>query len=107
MEKNNAAGRNGICPHCKAKVEWLVFAEDRTVTGEFRDGIHYEVDSWGIGDHGTSYECPKCGRLLFRDERNASAFLGREMRRRRHDRTRGPGQKPGTARAKDLKAARE
>ena len=107
MEKNNSAGQAGICPFCQAKVEWLVFAEDRTVTGEFRDGIHYEVDSWCIGDNDTSYECPKCGRLLFRDERDASAFLGRETRRRRNDRTSGKDKKPGTGRAKDQKLARE
>jgi endogenous inhibitor of DNA gyrase (YacG/DUF329 family) len=93
VEKNDWAGQDGICPHCRAKVEWLVFAEDRTVTGEFRDGIHYEVDSWPIGDNGTSYECPKCGRLLFRDERDALAFLGREMRRHRNGRTSGTGEK--------------
>lgn len=107
MEKDQSAGQVGICPFCQAKVEWLVFAEDRTVTGEFRDGIHYEVDSWGIGDNDTSYECPKCGRLLFRDERDAASFLGREMHRRRSDRTSGTGRKPGTALAKDQKLARE
>ena len=107
MKKNKSTGQNGICPHCQAKVEWLAFAEDRTVTGEFRDGIHYEVDSWAIGDNDTLYECPKCGRLLFRDERDASAFLGRVMRRRRNDQTRGPGKKQGSSRAKDQKLARE
>lgn len=104
MEKNNSAGRAGICPHCQARVEWLVFAEDRTVTGEFRDGIHYEVDSWAIGNNGTSYECPKCGCLLFEDERDASAFLGREMHRRRNDRTSSTGRKRPKARVKGLKA---
>ena len=107
MKKNKLAGQDGICPHCRAKVEWLVFAEDRTVTGEFRDGVHYEVDSWGIGDHDTTYECPKCGRLLFRDERDASAFLGREIHRRRNGRTSGAGKQPGTAPAKRQKLARE
>lgn len=77
------------------------------MTGEFRDGVHYEADSWGIGDNDTSYECPKCGRLLFRDERDASAFFGREIRRRRNDRAGGTSRKPGTARGKDQKLARE
>ncbi len=60
MELNTSTGQDGICPHCHAKVEHLVFAEDRTITGEFRDGIHYEVDSWPIGEDTMTYECPKC-----------------------------------------------
>ena len=83
MEMNNSTGQDGICPDCHAKVDWLVFAEDRTVTGEFRDGIHYDVDSWPIGEDTMTYECPK-----FRNEREASAFLGRQMQRRRGPRSR-------------------
>ena len=86
MRINNAREQKGICPWCHAKVEWLVFAENRTVTGEFRDGVHYEVDSWPIGESSMTYECPKCGRVLFRDEREVSAFLGRQLHRHRNDR---------------------
>lgn len=92
MEMNNSTGREAICPHCHVKLDWLVYAEDRLVTGEFRDGVHYEVDSWPIGDHGMAYECPKCGEVLFHDERKASAFLGRKLHRRRHDRASGVGE---------------
>jgi hypothetical protein len=77
MEMNTSTGQEGICPHCEAKVKHLVFAEDRTVTGEFRDGIHYEIHSWPLGEDTGTYECPKCGATLFCDERKASAFLGR------------------------------
>jgi len=46
------------------------------ITGEFRDGIHYEIDSWVIDGGAATYECPNCGEILFHDGQEASAFLG-------------------------------
>ena len=103
MEMNNSTGQDGICPHCHVKVDWLVFAEDRTVTGEFRGGIHYDVDSWPIGEDTMTYECPKCGQVLFRDEREASALLGRQPQRQRGAPTRGAGRKQDPTSVKDQK----
>jgi predicted RNA-binding Zn-ribbon protein involved in translation (DUF1610 family) len=88
MKMNDSRGQDGFCPNCHEQVDWLVFAEDRTVTGEFRGGVHCEVDSWPIGEESMSYECPKCGHVLFRDERDASTFLGRGIHRYRNERTR-------------------
>lgn len=105
MEMNNSTEQERICPHCSVKVDWLVFAEDRTVTGEFRDGVHYEVDSWPIGEDPITYECPKCGQVLFRDEREASAFLGRRLQRPRGASTRSAAKKvPSTAKDQKLVA---
>ena len=107
MEKNNSTGQDGICPHCHVKVDWLVFMEDRAISGEFRNGIHYEVDSWPIEESGTTYACPNCDNLLFRDEREASAFLGREEHCRRNAQLRCFDAKPGSTSAKDQKLAIE
>jgi len=106
MEVNNSTGQDGICPHCRARVDWLVFAEDRTVTGEFRNGVHYEVDSWPIGEDTMTYECPKCGQVLFRDEYEASAFLGRQLQRRRGQRGASTAGKPDRTNADDQKLAK-
>ena len=107
MERNNATGQDGICPHCHVKVDWLVFAEDRTVTGEYRNGVHYEVDSWPTSEDTITYECPKCGQVLFRDEREASAFLARRLQRPRGASTRSATKKvPTIAQDQKLVAGR-
>jgi hypothetical protein len=103
MKPNNCTRQDGICPRCHAKLDWLAFSEDRAVTGEFRDGIHYEVDSWPIGEESMTYECPKCGHLLFRDEREASAFLGRDKSSRRGGRSKRTSTNPGTPNVNDRK----
>jgi len=81
MKRNSSNTPGGICPHCHERLQWLKYSEDRTVTGEDRDGIHYEVDSWPLNDAKIVYECPKCGEILFQDGKQASAFLGRTTRK--------------------------
>ena len=80
MSMNQHKPSGGICPKCHIRIHWLVFTEDRTIVGEYRAGIHYEVDSWPVSEDGKTYECPECGSELYRDEREASAFLRRKCK---------------------------
>lgn len=77
--------RPGICPKCGKEIDHLTFVQDRMVVGEYREGIHYEMDSSPVNpEDDPFYECPKCGELLFRDSRRADAFL-RPNRRPKED----------------------
>jgi rubredoxin len=64
-----------VCPECEAEIEYLLYSGQQSWSVRYLGGHIYEVDQEFAEFGDEQWCCPKCHKVLFKNECLADGFL--------------------------------